>query len=249
MARHDHDHSAAAIRRRLESASGHSHLRDFVYGAVDGAVTTFAIVAGVQGAGLSAGVVVVLGLANLLADGFSMGVSNYLGAQAERHELERVRRMEERHIDEVPEGEREEVRQIFAAKGFRGEDLERVVDVITADRGIWIETMLREEHGMTLHAPPPWRAGLATFLAFVAVGSFPLLAYLAALVDPGAVTRPFLWSSLMTGVAFFGVGAAKARLVDHPPWRGGLETLAMGGTAAALAWGVGAALAGIAHGA
>ncbi len=238
----EHDHSAAGIRRRLESGRGHGHLRDIVYGAMDGTVTTFAVVAGVQGAGLSPGVVVVMGLANLIADGFSMGLGNFLGARAERLATERARRMEERHIDTVPEGEREEVRQIFAAKGFSGADLERVVHVITADRRIWIETMLREEHGLSLDTPPPWRSGLATFFAFLAVGAFPLLAFVCALFAPESVTRPFLWSACMTAAAFFVVGVLKARVVEQSPWRGGIETLAMGGVAASLAYGVGALL-------
>ena len=75
------DHSPHAIRCRLEAGPQHSYVRDYVYGAIDGAVTTFAIVAGVAGAQLSGGVVVVLGLANLLGDGFSMAVSNYLGTR------------------------------------------------------------------------------------------------------------------------------------------------------------------------
>src|SRR5688572_7955123 len=101
------DHTPEAIARRLARATSHSYLGDFVLGAVDGAVTTFAIVAGSAGAGLSAGIVLVLGLANLLADGFSMAAGNFLRARSEHQVLDRFRRMEERHIDEIPEGERE----------------------------------------------------------------------------------------------------------------------------------------------
>ena len=118
----EHEHSKQAIARRLAGAPSSSYLRDWVYGGIDGAVT-FAIVAGVIGAQLSNRVVLILGVANLVADGFSMAASNYSGTKTEHEEQAQLRAIEERHIEAVPEGEREEIRQIFRGKGFRGRDL------------------------------------------------------------------------------------------------------------------------------
>lgn len=238
------DHSPDAVRRRLSTPPSSSYLRDFIYGAIDGAVTTFAVVAGVEGASLSTSVVLILGGANLIADGFSMAVSNFLGIRAERQQLERARLEEERHVRLVPEGEREEIRQIFAAKGFEGEDLERVVDVITADYDLWVSTMLREELGFGGVAPSPLRAGATTLAAFILVGSFPLLAFVFD-AAAGGLGNVFAWSTAMTAVAFFAVGSLKARFVEQAWWRSGLETLAIGGAAAVLAFAAGALLEGL----
>ena len=236
-------HTPEAISQRLDTGPGISYVRDLVYGAIDGTITTFAVVAGVCGAGLSIEVVIILGLANLVADGFSMAISNFLGTRADEQLREKTRKQELEHIREFPEGEREEIRQIFRRKGFDGADLESAVEVITSDAQRWVDTMLREEHGLSLSTPVPWKAALATFVSFFIVGAIPLAPFIWNGIFPGwSISLPFVWSALGAGLAFFLVGSAKGRYVAGSSLRAGLETLLMGGGAAALAYGVGVAL-------
>lgn len=235
-------HTPSAVRRRLGAPAEPSYLRDFIYGAIDGTITTFAVVAGVEGASLDATVVIILGGANLLADGLSMAASNFLGSRAERQHRELIRAEERRHIELVPDGEREELRQIFAAKGFEGHELERVVDVISADLDVWTDTMMSEELGYATTEPNELRAATSTFAAFVAVGFLPLIPFVYDLAAPGSLDGAFAWSAAMAAVAFFAVGSMKARFVVQRWWRSGIETLAVGGVAATVAYFVGALL-------
>ncbi|NNE39398.1 MAG: hypothetical protein HKN14_00605 [Marinicaulis sp.] len=237
----EHQHSPEAIAERLEKGPSANYLSDWVLGGVDGAVTTFAIVAGVAGASLSTNIILILGAANLLADGFSMAAGNYLGVKAEKDDYERLRQMEHRHIAETPEGEREEIRQIFAAKGFVGEDLERAVEVITASHERWVTVMLEEEHGAPKVAKSAIKAGLTTFVAFFLCGAIPLLPFLFGF--PG---NALVAATVMTGVAFFGIGSMKAKWSTISWQRSGLETFVVGMLAAGFAYAVGMALRGIA---
>lgn len=174
-----------------------------------------------------------------------MAVSNYLGTKAEIEEREKTREEEQRHVRMIPDGEREEVRQIFARKGFEGEELERIVEVITADDGRWVDTMLQEEYGLPLESPDALRAAFATLVAFILVGAVPLATFLWDWMFKGSIRDPFLWSTLFTGIAFFAVGAVKSKFVARRWYSGGFETLVVGGLAALLAYLVGVALKGL----
>ncbi len=235
-------HTREAITARLEAATEHSYLGDFVLGGMDGTVTTFAVVAGSAGAGLSPAVAIVLGVSNILADGFSMAVSNYLSTKSEHELLARARRREELHIAQHPEGEREEIRQIFQAKGFDGELLESITQTITNEKGRWVDTMLTEEFGLRLEPAKPGRAASATFTAFLAAGLIPLL----PLFFPGLTPQEtFRWSAIATAATFILIGFAKGRVSEQPILRSMIETLLVGSCAAGLAYFAGVALRGL----
>ncbi len=235
----EHSHDSEAIAARLAAETRPSYLRDFVYGGIDGSITTFAVVAGVMGAQLSAAVVLILGLANLVADGFSMAASNYSGTKTVIDDIARLTEIERRHIQLDPEGEREEVRQILAAKGLAGRNLEEATSAITAREGPWIDLMLAEEYGLARAQPVPLRAATVTFLAFILCGAVPLLPFAFGL------DRAFEISLIATGIVFFVIGAAKAAWSLAPWWRSGLETFAIGSAASAMAYVVGVLLKGI----
>ena len=226
----EHEHSPEAIRSRLESGPTHNYLRDWIYGGIDGAVTTLAVVTGVAGAQLSPWIILVLGFANLVADGFSMAASNYLGTKAEQDDWRRLERIEHRHIELAPEGEREEVRQIYHRKGFEGDELERIVELVTADRERWVQTMLIDEYGLPHAVRSAWIAALSTFTAFVICGLVPLVPYLFG------TEQSFTLSVVLTGVVFVVIGSIKSRWSTATWWESGLTTLLVGAIAATLAY-------------
>ncbi|MFC7339269.1 VIT1/CCC1 transporter family protein [Haloferula chungangensis] len=236
---HAAEHTPEAIRHRLSSGVSQDYLKDSVYGAIDGAVTTFAVVSSVAGAGLGSGIVIIMGLANLLADGFSMASGNFLGTRAENQAADKAKREEELEIDLHPEGEREEIRQIFARKGFEGETLDKVVEVITADKARWVKIMLQEEHGIGPDRPRALRAAFATFIAFLVIGAIPLVAYFINLLKPGLIANPFPVACVLTAISFAIIGSLKARVVGQNQIKGILETLSVGALASGLAYGIG----------
>src|SRR2546423_7089422 len=211
----EHDHTVEAIQDRLSAGPKQNYLRDWIYGGIDGSVTTFAVVTGVVGAHLSPAVIVIMGFANLVGDGFSMAASNFLGTKSEHDDVTRLEAIERRHIEVAPEGEREEVRQIFAAKAFAGPDLDRVVELITSAPDRWVRTMLTEEYGLPLQPRSPWMAAAATFSAFAICGVMPLIPFLIGL------RHAFAFSIGFTGVVFFIIGSIKSKWSTKAWWRSG----------------------------
>ncbi len=227
------EHHPEAIQKRLNKSARPHNISDAVLGGIDGCVTTFAVVSGAVGAGFSATVALVLGFANLIADGFSMAVSNYESIKAQREFIENIIKTEEEHIDKIPEGEREEIRQIFQRKGFNDNLLEEIVTTITRDRKLWIETMLTEEYGLQKSRSHPWLSGVVTFFAFIAAGAIPLL---PLFIPDWEMQQQFILSSILAGLVFFSIGMFKSYFFSKPMLASGLSTLLTGGAAASLAF-------------
>lgn len=229
----EHGHSAREIAARIGAPPGRGVLRDAVYGSIDGAVTTFAIVAGVAGAGLSPFIIITLGVANVLADGFSMAAANYSGTRAEVDNIRRIRDIEERHIRDYPEGEKLEVREILSRKGLSGDVLTQATEVMIQDHEKWIALMMEGEYGLGGVDPVPTRSAITTFMSFLVAGVIPLFPFVLG------IENAFFVSAVMTLATFFAIGALKSQWSLSPWWRSAIETLLIGGCAAAIAFLVG----------
>lgn len=215
------------------------YLGEFVYGGIDGTVTTFAVVAGSAGAGFDPGVVLILGIANLVADGLSMSVGDFLSTKSEIQNYDRHKRIEEWEVEKFPEAETEEIREIYRKKGFTGKLLEEVVSVITADKDRWVDVMMKEELEMNREDRSPYATAAVTFWSFFFLGSIPLIPYLLAFLSDISQENLFFWSSLFTGITFALIGLLKS-FVAHSSWiRGMLETVGLGGGAALVAFYIG----------
>ena len=213
---------------------------DFIYGSIDGAVTTFAIVAGVMGASLPSTIILILGFANLFADGFSMAAANYQASKAKNEFIEMKRRQEEWEIENLEEQEIEEIRDIYREKGFKDKLLEDVVRTITSRKKIWVDTMMKEELGLIENEKNPVHSSVSTFVGFNLVGLIPLIPFMIfSIIGIELNSEAFLYSTLSVLAAFFIVGMIKGKIVKKSTLYSGIITLIIGGIAATVAYLVG----------
>ena len=213
-------------------------IQDFVYGATDGSVTTFAVVAGVVGAALSPSIILILGFANLFADGFSMAIGNYLGTKSQKEYIEKERKREEWEIENLVQQEKQEIRDIYTKKGFKDELLDEIVNVITARRKVWVDTMMREELGLVDDKKQPLDAAITTFTAFNLVGLIPLTPFVFFYFSGFTILteQAFLYSVVFTGISFFLIGIVRGKIVKKSLLRTGINTIVVGGIAALVAY-------------
>ncbi|MEK6902099.1 MAG: VIT1/CCC1 transporter family protein [archaeon] len=208
--------------------SGGEWLRDMILGGQDGLVNVLGLVLGVATATSDARIVVIAGLAAMFAEGISMGAVAYTSAKATNEFYEKEKRRELREIEEVPDEEREEVREIYYNKGFRGKQLELIVAKLTANRGQWLRVMMEEELRLQNPIETPLQSAITVTIAALVGALFPLIPFFLLPVEQAVlVTIPFSLIILFIG------GAIKGRFTKVPWLRSGLE-LAVIGIGAAL---------------
>ena len=240
-----HDAKVAEADEHHTQEQG-QYIKSLIYGGLDGIITTFAVVAGVAGADLAAGVVLILGFANLIADGLSMAIGDFLSTKAEQEYKQTERVRETWEVENYPEGEKKEMIELYMSKGLSEEDANKVVEILSQNKEGWVDIMMVEELGLVEEDESPLKNALVTFFSFQIFGFIPLLAYVLARFIPALTANMFLTAAILTGVTLFALGALKTNVTEKNWFTSGLEMLIVGGIAAAAAYGIGALLSGLA---
>ncbi len=240
-----HDPARIAEAAEQHGGAGSQYLGEMVYGGLDGIITTFAVVSGVAGAQLGTPVILILGLANLFADGFSMATGAYLSTKSEQEYYRKEWEREAWEVEHFPDGECAELFEVYRKRGYADDEARQLVEIQSRKPTRWVKAMMLDELGMMEDERNPLVNGLVTFAAFVVAGAVPLLIYLLGLVFPIPPEAAFPVAIALSGLALFGLGAAKVAVTKLNPIRSGFEMLIVGGLAAGVAYAVGALLKGI----
>ena len=222
---------------------GGRYIKDMVYGANDGIITTFAVVAGVVGGGLAEITIILLGIVNLLADGFAMAASDYLSSKSESEFYERERGVEEWEIDNKKEHELKETDDFLKEKGYEEKDRLELTKLISKNKNFWVDMMMKEELNLPYDPQKSYTiASLLTFVSFVVAGFVPLIPFLMWQGDKSAL---FTLTIFFTGLALFFVGAMRSHFTGKNWARAGFDMLLVGGIAASIAYSAGAVIQGL----
>jgi vacuolar iron transporter family protein len=210
-------------------------VRDVVIGMSDGLTVPFALAAGLSGTVAQTWIVVAAGLAEIAAGSIAMGLGGYLAARTDRDHYHSERDRELRETVELPEKEREEVAEVFRGYGMSEADIRPVVAAISADQNRWVDFMMKFELGFEEPEPKRARNSAVTIaISYILGGLVPLAPYMII----GELYRALLISAVVTLAALFVFGFVKGRMTGISPWRGGLQTVVIGGLASAAAFGL-----------
>jgi vacuolar iron transporter family protein len=210
-------------------------LRAAIFGVNDGLVSNLSLIMGVTGADVSNRVVLLAGVAGLLAGAFSMAAGEYVSMRVQRELFERLLHIEAHELATEPDEEREELQAIYERKGFPPDLARQVTDVVMRDPEVALETHAREELGLDPdELGSPWGAAVSSFVTFTLGASVPLLPFVF-----GSGTAAVLAAIVASGLSLFTVGAAMSIVTGRHPWASGARMLVVGGLAASITYGVG----------
>lgn len=227
------------------------YVKSLVFGGLDGIITTFAVVAASVGGSLSTDVILLMGFANLVADGLSMGFGDYLSSQAEFEYTRAEHKREKWELDNYPEGEKQEMVELYVKRGMTESDAQSVIEVMSKYKNFFLDVMMVEELGLL---PPdetdsPAKNGLVTFTAFVVFGFIPLTPYVFQGATGGGFTANFVAACFLTALTMLALGAAKAKFTNQSMSKSAGLMLLNGGLAAVAAylvsWGIASAMGGV----
>lgn len=215
-----------------------SSIRDFVFGFGDGINTSLGIAAGVGGADVSSNFIILAALVGMFTGAKAMAVQNYLAVKSQRQLLKSEIAREEWEIENKPDLERQEIEDIYKAKGFSGKDLEMVVNKITSDKKVWLDTMLTEELKLNIEVVGnPLKSAFRMFGAFLVGGILPII--------PFFFLEGYVPLAIAIGISLstsFLVGAVKSKLANMSILKGGLEMAGLGTGIALVGFGIGTEL-------
>lgn len=218
-----------------------SAVRDFVFGFGDGVNTSLGIAAGVGGADASSNIIILAALVAMFTGAKAMAVQNYLAVKSHRELLKSEIDREIWEIENKPEDERQEIEDIYKAKGFSGKDLEMIVNKITSDKKVWLDTMLNEELNLNLEiAGHPLKSALRMFVSFLVGGILPIIPFFFA---EGYVPL-FIAIGISLSTSFV-VGAVKSKMAQTSIIKGGIEMAGLGTGIALIGFGIGTELVNI----
>lgn len=218
-----------------------SSMRDFVFGFGDGVNTSLGLAAGVGGAAVSSDLIILAALVAMFTGAKAMAVQNYLAVKSQRELLTSEINRENWEIENKPEDERKEIEDIYKAKGFTGKDLEMIVDKITSDKKVWLDTMLTEELNLNLEIlGNPIKSAFRMFGAFLVGGILPIIPFFFS----SGVTPLFIAIGISITASFI-VGAVKSRMANTSLIKGGIEMAGLGTGIALIGYGIGSELASI----
>lgn len=213
-------------------------LRPIVFGANDGVVSNLALVMGVAGASQGPDVIVLAGVAGLIAGAFSMGVGEYISVQSQRELLAFQQAFQRKQLREAPDQERSILVRSYVARGFNEAEAIQFADLVLRDQEHAARLLIFEEVGLDARSiGSPVQAAIGSFLAFTTGAFVPLLPYLVVSGSAAFV------ASLLTSLAALALlGAGIALLARRPAWYGTARQVALGGAAAAVTYGIGTLL-------